>query len=133
MDRVFVWWDIQIRTFLKMGIYCYLVSVHSILLLSEVKVNDGEKALTHDPLLKTLTKMLRNIRTKKIQRRDDFLTILEANKPATINEKILKNFRNYSNLRDVVKSTNLEGLINNGNLSTYGMPSFAVIHVSKEE
>ena len=47
------------------GIYCYLVSVHSILLLSEVKVNDGEEALTHDPLLKTLTKMLRNIRTKK--------------------------------------------------------------------
>ena len=70
--------------------------------------------------------MLRNIRTKKIQRRDDFLTILEANKPPTINEKILKNFKNYSNLRDGGKSINLEGASNNGNLSTYGITGFAV-------
>ena len=53
--------------------------------------------------------MLRNIRTKNIQRRDDFLTILEANKPATINEKILKNFKTLSNPRYGGRSENLEG------------------------
>ena len=66
---------------------------------------------------------------KKIQRRDDFLTILEANKPPTINEKILKNFKNYSNLRDGGRSINLEGASNNGILSTYGITGFAVIQV----
>ena len=56
------------------------------------------------------------------------MTILEANKPATINEKMLKNFKNYSNLRDGGRSINLEGAINNGNLRAYGITCFAIIH-----
>ena len=64
--------------------------VHSILWPSEVKVNDGKEALTHDPPLEIFDKNAVKHSHKKIQRRADFLTILETNKPPTINEKIFK-------------------------------------------